>query len=401
MNREIQLIKNKERLGDILFETGLIIELLIMMTDAASWTLPYRGRLTQVAFGLFILKILMTRYNARQVIIGAAAAVIGVASYMTCSEEYIIRAVIFVIAAIGIDIELTLKIIFYGVLASAIVIIGMSLAGLGGEIRDIRDYGRDGAIEIRYCLGFNHANNLHSMLWYLTALLILRLKDRLNVWHFCIMAALSVGLFVLTRSRTGLLTTLSVIVLSVLFRYLSVKRGESTGIGDADTENAVSAGKRPANVLDVVTMAASISALVASLAITVRAAMEFPYLNDTMEKLDKLLTGRIEMVWEHTPLYAWRAFPDWQAAELVDDGFAVIGYSYGYVVLGLLTAVIIYLAVRFFEKRDGYGQIILMSVIMMIFMESTFIFNVSLICNMLLILCMCSAAREKSIRDRA
>ncbi len=377
MNREIHLIKNKERLGIILFEIGVVLELLIMMTDSASWTLPYRGRITQVAFGLFVLKILMTKYNVRQFILGGIAGLIGVVSYLTCREEYVIRAVIFVIAAIGIDIELTLKIILYGVLASVIVIIGMSLTGLGGAIKDVRDYGRDGVIETRYCLGFNHANNLHSIFWYITALLILRFRDRLNAVHYGIMALLSVGLFVLTRSRTGLMVSLAVIVLSVLIRYLTVKNG----------------------AMDVSLSVLSILALVASLAITVKAAWEFPYLNDTMERLDKILTGRVEMVWEHTPLYAWRLFPGGQAAELVDDGFAVIGYSYGYVVLGLLTAVIIYLSVRFCKQHNRYSQVILLSVIMMIFMESTFIFNVSLLCNMLLIVCMCYDTQREEKRQ--
>ncbi len=401
MNREIQLIKNKERLGSILFEAGLVLELLIMMTDAASWTLPYRGRLTQAAFGLFVLKILMTRYNVRQLILGGVAGLIGVASYLTCREEYVIRAVIFVIAAIGIDIGLTLKIVFYGVLASTIVIIGMSLTGVGGEIKDVRDYGRDGVIETRYCLGFSHANNVHSIIWYLAAVVILRLRDKLKFLYLFIMAAVSIVMYFFTLSRTGLAVSLLVLVLAAAVRmgdYAADRRKRDKG----DTGVIKSASGVPAvpGIEDILLIIMTLLTLVVSLFLTVRAAYEFPYLNDTMEKLDRLLTGRIEMVWEHAPLYAWRLFPGGQVAELVDDGFAVIGYSYGYVVLGLLTAAIVYLSVRFLKQRDRYGQIILVSVIMMIFMESTFIFNVSLLCNMLLIICM-SCKTQQTEQKRA
>ena len=385
MNKEIQIIKNKERLGCILFETGLVLELLIMMTDAASWTLPYRGRITQVAFGLFVLKILMTKYNIRQIILGGIAGIIGVASYLTCREEYVIRAVIFVIAAIGIDIKLTLKIIFYGMLACTLLIISMALTGIRGEIKAIRDYGR-GVIEARYCLGFNHANNVHSVFWYLTALLIMWFKDKIRITHYVIMGLLSIVLYIFTLSRTGLMASLIIIILAVFVKATGKIRKDK----DADTNGNSdrSTAKSKAGIADILMLIASVAALIVSMIITIRSAIKFPYHSDIMIKLDHLLTGRVEMVWEHAPLAMWKAFPVGQVAEYVDNGFASTAYSYGYIVLALLVASIVYTAVALFKQRNAYGQIILLSAIMLVFMESTFVFNVSLLCNMLLIVYM-------------
>ena len=94
------------------------------------------------------------------------------------------------------------------------------------------------------------------------------------------------------------------------------------------------------------------------------------------------------MVWEHAPLAMWKVFPSGQTVEYVDNGFASIAYDYGYIVLGLMIASIVYAAVKLFKSRDIYGQIILLSAITLVFMESTFVFNVSLLCNMLLIVYM-------------
>ncbi len=390
MDKEIQIIKNKERLGCILFEIGVVLELLVMMTDSASWTLPLRGRITQVAFALFVIKILMTKYNMRQVILGGIAGIIGVISYLSCHEEYVIRAVIFVVAAIGVDLELTLKIIFWGMLVCTLVIVALSLLGIRGEIKDVRDYGRGGAIEARYCLGFNHANNVHSVLWYLMALMIMRFKDKLNALHYLLMAVFSICLYIFTLSRTGLMATLVILVLGVAARYIAGRENAAAKFADADARDS-----KASVVVDILGAIGSFSALALSLAITIRSGSSFPYTSDFMYKLDRVLTGRVEMVWEHTPLSEWGFFPPVRSAEFVDNGFAVIGYTYGYIVLGLLIASIIYASVYLCRKHLIYAQIVLLSAIMLTFMEATFIFNVSLLCNMLLIVYICG--NEESI----
>ena len=58
----MQIIKKKEKIGNILFTTAIILELLIMMTDYSAITLPLRGRIAQLAFVLFGCKILTTKY---------------------------------------------------------------------------------------------------------------------------------------------------------------------------------------------------------------------------------------------------------------------------------------------------------------------------------------------------
>ncbi len=62
MNKEICLLgfidkEKREKIGYYLFFSGIMLELLVMVTDnAANFTIPYRGRLTHVAFLLFCIK---------------------------------------------------------------------------------------------------------------------------------------------------------------------------------------------------------------------------------------------------------------------------------------------------------------------------------------------------------
>ena len=64
----MQLIKNKEKIGNILFVAAIVIEVVIMMTDhMSSFTIPLRGRFAQLAFVLFGCKILTTKYTKKTV----------------------------------------------------------------------------------------------------------------------------------------------------------------------------------------------------------------------------------------------------------------------------------------------------------------------------------------------
>ena len=69
MNKEICLLgfidkEKREKIGYYLFFAGIMLELLVMVTDnAANFTMPFRGRITHVAFALFLVKILLTKYS--------------------------------------------------------------------------------------------------------------------------------------------------------------------------------------------------------------------------------------------------------------------------------------------------------------------------------------------------
>ena len=81
MNREICLLGfldkgKREKIGYYLFFAGVMLELLVLVTDnAAYYTIPYRGRILQVAFLLFFFEIVLTSFNLKEWILNNTADV--------------------------------------------------------------------------------------------------------------------------------------------------------------------------------------------------------------------------------------------------------------------------------------------------------------------------------------
>lgn len=358
--KSIKLINN-DKIAPIVFEVGVVLELIVMMTDlCASWTLPYRGRVTHVAFILFCIKILMTKYEYNKVPIMVLLGVLGAASYFTCGDEYVIRAVVFVIASKDVNYDRVLRIVLYGTLIGSAIIILLSLLGICGEIVDVRHYGR-GIEEARYCLGFNHANNLHDILWYIISIYILVRRKKIGWIELTVMMAFNLGLYVLTISRTGVITTQLVIVCVFLTRY-------STRIRDG---------------LAMQTLA--ILSLVASIALTIYGSTYNIGEREFVKIVDKMLTGRLEMLTEHANIKQWQMFPASRSAEFVDNGFSTITYCYGTVVGAVFVIIIIYELFCLIRSKESIISIIMLGAILVTFMESTFIINISLLCNMILL----------------
>ena len=104
MNREICLLGfldkgKREKIGYYLFFAGIMLELLVMVTDnAAYYTIPYRGRILQVAFLLFFFKIVLTSFNLKEWFLAFILCVVGTYLYLVTDDEYVIRCFVFVLA---------------------------------------------------------------------------------------------------------------------------------------------------------------------------------------------------------------------------------------------------------------------------------------------------------------
>ena len=216
----MQIIKNKDKLGRCLFIIGIMIELLVMVTDYYTFfDLPYRGRLTHLAFVCFLIKILMTNYSILQWECIVLGGILGTISYLTCGDEYVIRAVVFIVASKEINVKKVLSIIWYGAVFGTISIISLACLGIAGNIKTVADFGR-GGVETRYVFGFNHANNLHDMIWYILALTLLLTHDKWKLKHYFLATIGNIGVFFLTASRNGMITIQILLITCCLIHYI-------------------------------------------------------------------------------------------------------------------------------------------------------------------------------------
>ena len=157
-------LKYRNTIATILFWFGISLEILIMIVNYSVFDLTITGRIRQLTFLCFGLKILLTKYNLKEWMIIGIIGVLGITSYVTMDTKYLIYISVMIFASKGMDSTKVLRYIFYASLAGMILVIVLSLTGIGGPIYDIRDYGR-GTIEKRWTVGFNHANNLHGTFW--------------------------------------------------------------------------------------------------------------------------------------------------------------------------------------------------------------------------------------------
>lgn len=202
--------------GIYLLYAGLTIELLIVIIDKSNYINPVEGRLFQITFVLFLLKLLMTDYTKKEwcVILFLEAA--AFASYRITGANDLIRIVTFVAACKDVPLKQMLKYIFYVTLAGCAVIVLLSVTGIYGEVSLTQAYGREGsevarytgealAAETRYTLGMGHPNALFCMFLMLMMLGVYIYFDQMKWYIYLFMMLLNVGVYVLTDSRTGML----------------------------------------------------------------------------------------------------------------------------------------------------------------------------------------------------
>lgn len=380
MNKEICLLgfidkEKRERIGYYLFFSGIMLELLVMVTDnAANFTIPYRGRLTHVAFLLFCIKILSTKYKVKEWLTLISLTFIACISYLTCDDEYVIRVIAFLFAAKGIELDRIFRVILVSVLVSTLVIATLSFFDISGSLMETRHFGR-GDVETRYMFGFNHANNVHDILWFVFSLVIMINKEKLKNLEVILFGIANFILYLFTRSRTGFIAIM-LLVLLVLF----IKNSRVL-------------------ISSILLFIISIVSFVCTVGLTLHASYYNVYTSRLVNILDPYLTGRLQMLTEHAFIEDWTWFPEARSTEYVDNGFSTVFYCYGIVIGILLLILILKLIYILFVSRDDYLAVVLIGIILVLFMESTFIINVSLLFNMLILIAADVVWKDDRIND--
>ena len=345
-----------DKIANKIFCIALTIELLIMMLGHSAFDIPYRGRLTHLAFFLFGCKVLLTKYTKREKLAIVCLGIIGAISYFAIRDEWVIRIIMMVVASKNIVLKKVLRYIFWVSLIGTIVIVMLSLFGIGGQLVDIRDYGR-GEIESRWCLGFSHANNIHGTIWYILSIGILVYFQKLKWYHYLIFSVANIGLYMLTLSRGGWLVIQAVIVAAFVYRYYP-KIAERKWIYFLGMSGTL--------------FCAGIGIYVVIFGIDTTPGLR---------KLSDVLTRRLEVLtwWEKTEY--WKLFGSIRERRLTDVGFITVLARYGYVVFALYLLIILLLVGYYCRNKKWMEFVVLMTCVVYTFMESTYTINVYLLCN--------------------
>lgn len=334
------------------FYVAVIIEVLIVIIDKSSYTNPIEGRLFQLTFLLFLIKVCLSKYTPREYVAIFLFCVLGAISYFVTERNEIIRLVMMVAACKDIDMKKCLKLVFWMTLAGCLAIVLLSVMGIYGDIVLIQDYGR-GSVETRYTLGMGHPNALQCMVWALTTLGLYLYAESMKWYYFLLAAVVNGGLFLLTDSKTSLLVAAFTIV---LFAFVRIFKGRWASI-------LVFLGGALATVGCIV-----LSVFAAKDAILLYRFRWEWYWTPTVEiyrKLDALLTGRINSLvgtenFEGT-LQTWSLFSRPENVYYFDMGWVRLFYWYGIIPASIFIAVIFLLMLYCCCKKQNAALIMIIA----------------------------------------
>ena len=371
----MQIVKRQEKLGDIAFYIGMGFQLLIMVVGYGDWGIPFHGRLMQIAFMLFCVKILTTEYSKAEWLLMFILGGIGVLSYVATKDEYVLTVIVMIFAAKNIDFVRVCKWILCIAFAFTIVTAFLSLCGVGGMAVDIRDYGR-GGVEARWCLGFGHANNLHGTVWYLTALAAYLYYDKIN-WKSCVLATIgNFGLFYLTASRGGMIATQVVIILVGVSKYwknLFVKKW--------------------------IYLFTTIEIIGVAILSVVSAMIPFEK-HPVLSIPDRLSTGRLHLAYWYADISKWNLLASGGELKAIDNGWVLMFFCYGYIIGILFILFHLLLVYKAWKDKSGVLVVLLITSVFYTFMEATYTVNSSyLLCSLSYIIAMLLISTKRKTKN--
>lgn len=353
----MQLIKRQERIGEICFYIGITIQLLLMTIGYGKWDVPFHGRFMQLAFVLFCIKIVTTKYSKAEWIAMLLLGGLGAVSYLVIRDEYVVSVVVMIFAAKNIDMYRVCKGMLIVAFIFTVSFIILSLLGIGDEPVNIRDYGR-GAIEARWSLGLGHANTLHGTVWYLVSLFVILYYESLKWQHYLLLTIGNMVLFSLTASRGGLIVVQIILVAAFVLKYFP-RVGE----------------KKFLYILGMLE-------IIGVVTLSITSAVIEPENTPIISRLDTMLTGRLHLIQWSMDISQWRWIDTNGNTAIADVGWALIFYRYGYIVGAVFTVVHLYLMHRVWKEKNGILLAVLVTSAFFIFMEATYMLNSSyLLCN--------------------
>lgn len=335
------------------FYIAVITEVMMVIIDKSSYTNPIEGRLFQLTFLLFLLKLCLTKYTKKEYAVIVLGLALGAVSYFATGRNELVRFVTFIVSCKGIDMEQCLKRVFYLTLIGCIGIMLLSITGIYGAVSLTQDYGR-GMVETRYTFGMGHPNALQCMVWALSMLGMYLYYDRMKWHHYLSVLALNLIFFQFTQSKTAML----------IIVYALVGFAAATFIKN--------------RLLRVVFSLGNIVISIFSVVISVLAAKDAMYMWDYYTKgiftlkayyysqLDKILTGRIasliETVNHEGTVQTWSLFSCPENNYFFDMGWVRLFYWYGMIPAGIMVA-ILWIFLFYCLMKNRMAEIVLISAI--------------------------------------
>lgn len=179
------------------------------------------------AFMLIIISINIKSYSIKEIIMVVAINTLGIISYFFSKSMNILKITLILSASKNRNMDKLIKYSFWVGLVILITHIICSTVFEMGTLYLETDFGR-GEIEKRYFFGFSHANSLHLMINVIIMCYMytyfMDMKDIRNKYiSLAILLIFMIITYSFTRSRTGIIMTMCVLILAIIYSSKSNK----------------------------------------------------------------------------------------------------------------------------------------------------------------------------------
>ncbi len=343
---------NKDKAGKLFFFTALTIELLILLVDKSAITNPIEGRLFQITFLLFAIKVCMTQYTKGEWGIIVLFEILGLISYLVTGRNEIIRIVTMIAACRDMNGRAVFTYMFKVALGGSILLVLLSLAGILGSV-SVTDIFRGDAVETRYCFGMGHPNAFHCMVFMLILLFLYLYGSSVKKYWFAVLFVMNIGVFLLTGSKTGMMMTAFAIVFSAALSFSPRLRAMPFIYGGTAVLLLICTG--------IAWVAAAFS-------------KEVPY-HSAVWQLDRLLSHRIINLYYDSASHAgtlptWTLFGVAENEYYFDLGWVRLFYWYGIVPALIYVFVLMLLIKELFKQKEYMGIMVLASLFIYTLVEA-------------------------------
>ena len=321
-----------KKIGNIVFYTALVLEMLFVVLDKSDYILPYETWLFRLTFLMFAVKIACTKYTWKEWLCILIMGMLGLISLAMTGREEMIRVVAFVAAFKGIELKTSLKVTFYETLAGSLVIVLLSILGIYGTVSVTGHFRGGGIEETRYCLGMGHPNALHCMLFVLLVLGMALYHEKLKWYMYVLLQALNIGVYLLTDSRTGMLLTSGAILFGAFLCY----------------------GKkiREKKILYILSGLFVVCCVLFTIFVGIY-GVEFSF----MRQIDIRINGRFQYGKSDGGVQYWSLFSNPDNQNYFDMGYMRLFYWYG-IIPGILYMVTLCIMIWNCYKKKAYGALL-------------------------------------------
>lgn len=211
------LFKNKQ---ELLFYIFFFLITLAQSFGVGAASNPIIISITILSFIPFLLKLFSTKYTKREFLIIIVLIIYAIISAIVSKNILFLINISIVLSLKNINIKKLIRLLFVYRLVGFLLVIILCKLGVFPNRELYLFEGNINTYIVRQSLGFYHPNLLGLYSFVLITMFLYGFFHKLKIYHFIIMIVVTLFIYFICYSRTALICSLLVIVLSFLVKYV-------------------------------------------------------------------------------------------------------------------------------------------------------------------------------------